>query len=123
MAHLDALEKALELPLTNNLVAYKGDEQKLNAANFSLGGEKTKALAAVFPMTECKKVNLKYNRIDPSVGKFILAKINPRIQELNLEQNMLGRDNSFVDALVQYLDRSDVSLRVLNLNNNGFQDN
>jgi len=39
VAHLKALSESRSLPVTNHLVAYKGEEGKINAKNFNMGSD------------------------------------------------------------------------------------
>lgn len=122
VAQIKSLEESRALPVTNQLVSYKGSEGKINAKNHSMGPERAKALAKALHLTDCYKVNLRFNRLDPYSGKLILESINPKISDLNLEKNSLGKDNSFSNALIEHLGRHDTNLRHLNLSENGFSD-
>jgi len=87
-----------------------------------MGDTKAEAFSQGLSLTEARKIKMESNSISPRGGNLIIASLSPLIQELNLENNFIGRGEAFVDALVkQFLDPK-FQLQSLNISRNEIND-
>ena len=84
--------------------------------------KKAKAFSSGLGLTEASKIGMISNNISPLGGRHIIKSLSQQILELNLENNLIGKGDEFVKALVDQLASNNCLLQNLNIAHNEIND-
>lgn len=110
------------LPVKVGLVHAIGKNKHVDASFHKLTTKHVEALSKGLKLTEARFVDLHSNQINDIAGTFVLRNLNRNILSLNLEANLLGRGNHFMDLLCEGFTSKTITLRELNLAQNQISD-
>jgi hypothetical protein len=84
-------------------VATKGKNKEIDAKHTYFTEQKAKAFGHGLELTEARKVGMVSDHISPRGGLHIIKSLSSHILELNLENNMIGKGDEFIEELVKQI--------------------